>query len=61
MAFIVDDYNATDRNAELTVLYLVQDGDRILLQNRVKNDWQGYTLPGGHVEHEENAVTCYVD
>ena len=43
------------------MLYLVQDGDRILLQNRVKNDWQGYTLPGGHVEHEENAVTCYVD
>ena len=28
-------------NVELTVLCLVQDGDRILLQNRIKNDWQG--------------------
>ena len=43
-------------NVELTVLCLVQDRDRILLQNRVKNDWQGYTLPGGHVEHGESFV-----
>ena len=41
---------------ELTVLCLVQDGDRILLQNRVKKDWQGYTLPGGHVEKGESIV-----
>ena len=41
---------------ELTVLCLVQDGDRILLQNRVKKDWQGYTLPGGHVEKGESFV-----
>ena len=32
-------------NVELTVLCLLQNNDRILLQNRVKNDWQGYTLP----------------
>ena len=37
-------------NVELTVLCLLQNNDRILLQNRVNNDWQGYTLPGGHVE-----------
>lgn len=43
-------------NVELTVLCLIQDGDWILLQNRVKRDWQGYTLPGGHVEPGESFV-----
>lgn len=43
-------------NVELTVLCLIQDGDRILLQNRVKKDWKGYTLPGGHVEPGESFV-----
>lgn len=42
--------------AELTVLCLIQDGNRILLQNRVRKDWQGYTLPGGHVEPGESFV-----
>ena len=31
---------------ELTVLILIEDGNRILLQNRVKDDWRGYALPG---------------
>lgn len=26
-------------NVELTVLCLIEDGDKILLQNRVKKDW----------------------
>ena len=47
-------------NVELTVLCLVQNGDRILLQNRVKKDWQGYTLPGGHVEPGESFVDAVV-
>ena len=46
-------------NAELTVLCLIEDGDKILLQNRVKKDWQGYALPGGHVEPGESFVTLY--
>ncbi|WP_022765998.1 8-oxo-dGTP diphosphatase [Butyrivibrio sp. XPD2006] len=41
---------------ELTVLCLIQDGNRILLQNRIKEDWKGYTLPGGHVEPGESFV-----
>ena len=41
---------------ELTVLCLIQDGDKILLQNRVKEDWKGYTLPGGHIEIGESFV-----
>ena len=47
-------------NVELTVLCLVEDGDRILLQNRVKKDWQGYTLPGGHVEPGESFVDAVI-
>jgi 8-oxo-dGTP diphosphatase len=45
---------------ELTVLCLVEDGNRILLQNRVKKDWQGYTLPGGHVERDESFVDAVI-
>ena len=47
-------------NVELTVLCLITDGDRMLLQNRVKKDWQGYTLPGGHVEPGESFVDAVV-
>ena len=47
---------AKTENVELTVLCLIQDGDKILLQNRVKKDWKGYTLPGGHVEPGESFV-----
>ena len=43
-------------NVELTVLCLITDGDRLLLQNRTKKDWTGYTLPGGHVEPGESFV-----
>ena len=43
-------------NVELAVLCLITDGDKMLLQNRVKRDWQGYTLPGGHVEPGESFV-----
>ena len=47
-------------SVELTVLCLIPDGDRMLLQNRVKKDWQGYTLPGGHVEPGESFVDAVV-
>ena len=47
-------------NVELTTLCMVTDGDRILLQNRVKEDWQGYTFPGGHVEHGESFVDAVI-
>ncbi|MBQ8093514.1 MAG: 8-oxo-dGTP diphosphatase [Clostridia bacterium] len=47
-------------NVELTVLCLIRDGSRILMQNRMKEDWQGYTLPGGHVEPGESFVDAVV-
>lgn len=45
---------------ELANLCLVSDGDRILLQNRIKRDWQGYALPGGHVEPKESIVEAVI-
>ena len=47
-------------NVELTTLCMLTDGDRILLQNRVKEDWQGYTFPGGHVEKGESFVDAVI-
>ena len=47
-------------NVELTVLCLLEDNDKILLQNRVKEDWQGYALPGGHVEPGEMFVDAVI-
>lgn len=47
-------------NVELTVLCLIQKGDRYLLQNRVKKDWCGFTLPGGHVEKGESIVDAVI-
>ena len=45
---------------ELTVSILIENGNRILLQNRVKKDWKGYALPGGHVEVGESFVEATI-
>ena len=45
---------------ELTVLCLIHDADRVLLQDRISEDWKGYTLPGGHVEIGESIVDATV-
>lgn len=47
-------------NAELTVMCLIRRGSQILLQNRVKADWAGYTLPGGHIEPGESIVDAVI-
>ena len=47
-------------NVELTTLCLIRRGNEYLLQNRVKKDWAGYTLPGGHVEPGESIVDAVV-
>lgn len=39
---------------------MVYDGNRILLQDRVKKDWHGFTFPGGHVEKEESFVQAII-
>ena len=45
---------------ELTVLCLIHNEDSYLLQDRVKKDWKGYTLPGGHIETGESIVDAVV-
>ena len=38
---------------ELTVMCMICDGTKILVQDRVNKDWPGVTFPGGHVEPGE--------
>ena len=45
---------------ELTTLCLIHKGNQYLLQDRVKKDWKGYTLPGGHVEPGESIVEATI-
>ena len=54
--------NNTERRewVELTTLCLIYKEDVFLLQNRVKKDWPGYTLPGGHVEPGESIVDSVI-
>lgn len=47
-------------NVELTVLCLIENGDKILLQNRQKKNWRGYALPGGHVERGESFIDAVI-
>ncbi|MDO5396835.1 MAG: 8-oxo-dGTP diphosphatase [bacterium] len=44
----------------LTNMCMVYDGERVLVQERVKNDWGGITFPGGHVEAGESFVDSVV-
>lgn len=46
--------------AIITVLCMVYTGDKILLQDRVKQDWRGLTFPGGHVEPAESFVAAVI-
>ena len=40
----------------LTVLCMIYDNDKLLLQDRVNNIWPGLTFPGGHVEKGESFI-----
>jgi 8-oxo-dGTP diphosphatase len=47
-------------NIELTALCLIHRENEYLLQDRVKNDWRGFTLPGGHIEKDESIVDAVI-
>lgn len=47
-------------NVELTVLCLLESRGKYLMQHRVKKDWRGLTLPGGHVERNESIVDAVI-
>lgn len=44
----------------LTNMCMIYEGDKILVQNRVSNDWGGITFPGGHVEKGESFVASVI-
>ena len=46
---------------ELTVLCLIEKENKLLLQNRVKDDWRGFAMPGGHIEPGESIVDAVED
>ena len=48
------------KTVELTVLCLLHQNGQFLLQDRVKKDWHGFTLPGGHIEPGESIVDAVV-
>ena len=39
---------------------MIESSEKILLQNRIKKDWRGYALPGGHVEQGESFVDAVI-
>lgn len=45
---------------ELTTACLLHQNGQYLLQDRIKKDWQGFTLPGGHVEPGESIVDAVI-
>lgn len=51
--------NRTER-VELTVLCLLKSVEAYLQQDRVKEDWKGYSLPGGHIEVGESIVQAVI-
>ena len=51
---------ARTETVELTVLCLLHQNGQYLLQDRVKKDWKGFTLPGGHVEKDESIIDAVV-
>lgn len=47
-------------SVELTVLCLIHKDNKYLLQDRIKEDWKGFTLPGGHIEKDESIVDAVI-
>ena len=45
---------------ELTTVCLIHREDEVLLQNRIKEEWHGYALPGGHVEPGESFTDAVI-
>ena len=51
---------ASSENVVLTTLCMIYDGDMLLLQDRQKEDWRGFTFPVGHVEKKESFVKATI-
>ena len=44
----------------LTNLCMITKDDEILVIDRQKKDWPGFTFPGGHVEDDESIVDSVI-
>ena len=42
--------------AEITNLCMIQDGTKVLVQNRLAKNWPGITFPGGHGDPGESGT-----
>ena len=51
---------ARTETVELTTVCLLHQDGQYLLQDRINKDWQGFTLPGGHVEPGESIVDAVI-
>ncbi|MFC4770941.1 NUDIX domain-containing protein [Enterococcus hermanniensis] len=46
---------------EFTMMVMIENEDgEILVQDRKKTDWPGWTFPGGHVEQNEGSYTAAI-
>jgi len=45
---------------EFVNMCMIQNGDKVLVQDRVNPDWPGITFPGGHVERGESFVDAVI-
>ena len=47
-------------SVEFVNMCMIQNGDKVLVQDRVSPDWPGITFPGGHVERGESFVEAII-
>lgn len=46
---------------EMTTMCLIRNAkNELLIQERKKSDWPGWTFPGGHVEKGESLTDCVI-
>ena len=47
-------------NVEFVNMCMIYEGEKVLVQERVKSDWPGITFPGGHVERGESFTDAVI-
>ena len=47
-------------NVEFVNMCMIYDGEKVLVQERVKSDWPGITFPGGHIERGESFADAVI-
>ena len=45
---------------EFVNMCMIYDGEKVLVQERVKSDWPGIAFPGGHVERGESFTEAVI-